>query len=239
MLDVGTEMVRADTALADSTYYARSIAAASSDPAKVAQYMSAGLAKFPGLNSLRVVQANTLLKAGQNQQALVVINEAIRTNPKVENGYAQKILILSALNMADSIIPTVRVAQAAGVPGKDLAPFVLKMGSDAYKAGNVSKKRDDLQKAVDILTLADQLDASADAKFLAGASSFLIGQSAVNEAQDTKSCALARQAKDAFTKAQDLVPAGLQSYPDAAKQLLTAIPQFTPAVDDQVRRFCK
>ena len=26
---------------------------------------------------------------------------------------------------------------------------------------------------------------------------------------------------------------------DAAKQLLTAIPQFTPAVDDQIRRFCR
>jgi tetratricopeptide (TPR) repeat protein len=239
MLNAGVEMVKADTALADSVYFARSIAAASqAAPARVGEFMSAGLAKFPGLNSLRVVQANTLMKAGQNQQALTVINTALQTNPRVENGYAQKILILGALNMNDSILPTARAAIAAGV-GKSVAPFVLKLGSDAYKAGNVSKKRDDLQKAVELLTLADQLDASADAKFLAGASSFLIGQSAVNEAQDTKSCTLARLAKDSFSKAQDLVPAGLQSYPDAAKQLLTAIPQFTPAVDDQVRRFCK
>lgn len=113
------------------------------------------------------------------------------------------------------------------------------MGSDAYKAGNASKNRVDLQRAVDFLILSDQIDASADAKFLAGASAFLIGQSAVNEAQDTKSCTLARLAKSSFTTAQDNVPAGLQSYADAAKQLLTAIPQFTPAVDDQIRRFCK
>ena len=87
--------------------------------------------------------------------------------------------------------------------------------------------------------MADQLQPSADAKFLAGASAFLIGQSAVNEAQDTKSCALARLAKENFGIAQENVPAGLTAYPDAAKQLLTAIPQFTPAVDDQIRRFCK
>jgi tetratricopeptide (TPR) repeat protein len=239
MMSAGAEMVKADTALADSTYYARSITASASNPAKVAEYMTAGLAKFPGLNSLRVVQANSLMKSGQNQQALVVINQALATNPKVENGYPAKILILQALNMTDSIVPTVRAAQAAGVPGATVAPFVLKLGSDTYKAGNQTKDRATLQKAVDLLTLADQLDASPSAKFLAGASSFLIGQSAVNDAQTSKSCPLARQAKDAFSKAQDLVPAGLADYPDAAKQLLTAIPQFTPAVDDMVRRYCK
>jgi hypothetical protein len=120
-----------------------------------------------------------------------------------------------------------------------LAQVALKTGSDAYKAGTASKNRADLQRAVQFLTLSDQLESSADAKFLAGASAFAIGQSAVNEAQETKSCTLARLAKTNFATAQENVPAGLTSYADAAKQLLTAIPQFTPAVDDQIRRFCK
>jgi hypothetical protein len=46
-------------------------------------------------------------------------------------------------------------------------------------------------------------------------------------------------AKDAFTLAQENVPAGLQSYPEAAKQILQAIPQYMPATDDMVKRFCK
>ena len=141
--------------------------------------------------------------------------------------------------MPDSALATIKVAQAAGVDKKTLGQVALKLGSDAYKAGNVSKNRTDLQRAVQFLLLADQLEPSADAKFLAGASAFLIGQSAVNEAQDTKNCALARLAKENFATAQENVPAGLQTYADAAKQLLTAIPQFTPAVDDQIRRFCK
>jgi tetratricopeptide (TPR) repeat protein len=240
MLSTGAEMIRADTALADSVYFERSVrAAATVAPARVGEFMTQGLAKFPGLNSLRVAQANALSKAGQNQQALTIINQALATNPRVENGYQQKILILSAMNMGDSVVNTIRVARAAGVDAKLLAPFALKAGSDAYKAGNATKSRTDLQKAVDLLTFADQLDPSADAKFLAGASSFLIGQSAVNDAQTSKSCQLARLAKDSFSKAQELVPAGLTSYKDAAQQLLTAIPQFTPAVDDQIRRFCK
>ena len=239
-LTTGADMIRADTALADESYFIRRGAAASSiSPTRAAEIVSQGLAKFPNSTQLLVVQANTLSKAGQNAQALAAINKALAVNPKVENGYAQKILILGAMNMPDSIFTTITLAQNAGVDKKTLAQLALKTGSDAYKAGNASKDRVQLQRAVKFLTLADQLDASADAKFLAGASAFLVGQSAVTEAQDTKSCQLARLAKESFATAQENVPAGLTSYADAAKQLLTAIPQFTPAVDDQIRRFCK
>ena len=240
-LNVGDEMIRADTALADSAYFIRSASAAASlnNPTRAAQIAAQGVARYPNNASLLVVQANALSKAGQYPQALRAINTAIGINPKVENGYAQKILILTSMNAPDSVLNAIRTAQAAGVDKKTLGQLALKMGSDSYKAGNASKNRTDLQRAVQFLTLADQLEPSASAKFLSGASSFLIGQSAVTEAQDTKSCPLARLAKDAFAAAQENVPAGLGEYPDAAKQLLTAIPQFTPAVDDQVRRFCK
>lgn len=240
-LNVGDEMIRADTALADSTYFIRSAAAAASlnNPTRLAQIVAQGTKRFPNSASLLVVQANALSKSGQNAQALSIINRALAANPKVENGYAQKILILTSMNVPDSVLNTIRTAQAAGVEKKTLGQLALKMGSDSYKAGNASKNRTDLQRAVQFLTLADQLEPSASAKFLSGASSFLIGQSAVTEAQDTKSCTLARLAKDSFAAAQENVPAGLTDFPDAAKQLLTAIPQFTPAVDDQVRRFCK
>jgi hypothetical protein len=67
----------------------------------------------------------------------------------------------------------------------------------------------------------------------------VIGQSAVDEAQKSNSCPLARLAKDSFAAAQENLPAGLAEYPDAAKQYLTYLPQFTPAVDDMIRRYCK
>ena len=90
-----------------------------------------------------------------------------------------------------------------------------------------------------MLQFSDQLDASSAAKFLVGVSAFTIAQSAINEAQSTKSCALARMTKDNLALAQENVPAGLQDYKDAAQQILTAIPQYTPAADEMVRRFCK
>ncbi len=241
-LTTGAEMIKADTSLADTTYFIRSSAAASNiSPARAAELATQGTAKFPNNVTLLVVQANALSKGGQNAQAISLINRALAVNPRVEGGYAQKALIFSNLNQTDSALAVINACAATPAPydKKSCGQVALKMGSDAYKAGNASKARPDLQKAVQLLLLADKIDPSADAKFLAGASSFLIGQSAVNDAQKSKSCPLARLAKDSFNAAQENVPAGLTSYPDAAKQLLTAIPQFTPAVDDQVKRFCK
>ncbi len=239
-VQTGSEMIRADTALADSAYFIRTAAAASAaNPARAAQVAAEGIAKFPGNSSLLLVQANALSKAGQNAQALQSVNRALAVNPAVEGGYAQKALIFGAMNQPDSVLAVIRAASTAGGDKTTLAQVALKFGNDAYKAGNVSKNRPELQRAVAFLLLSDQLDASADAKFLAGASAFLIGQSAVTEAQETKSCELARLAKQSFTTAQENVPAGLQSYAEPAQQLLTAIPQFTPAVDDQIRRFCR
>ncbi|HZK78660.1 MAG TPA: hypothetical protein VFC35_07115 [Gemmatimonadaceae bacterium] len=241
-LATGAEMIKADTSLADSAYYIRSASAAAAiSPARAAELAAQGTAKFPSNVTLLVVQANSLSKMGQNAQALPIINRALAVSPRVDGGYAQKALILSGLNQPDSVLSVINTCAAIPAPydRKSCAQVALKAGSDAYKAGNASKARPELQRAVQFLLLSDKIDGSADAKFLAGASAFLVGQSAVNEAQTTKSCALARLAKESFNTAQENVPAGLQSYPDAAKQLLTAIPQFTPAVDDQVKRFCK
>ena len=239
-ITAGEQMIRADTTTADSAYFIRTGAAAASvNPTQAAAIIAQGIAKFPTNSTLLLTQANILNKAGQNAQALAAVNRALAVNPRVEGGYAQKALILGAMNMPDSVLVTLRTAAAAGADKAMLAQVALKTGSDAYKAGNASKNRTELQRAVEFLLLSDQLDGSADAKFLAGASAFLVGQSAVNEAQETNSCTLARLAKTSFDTAQENVPAGLQSYADAAKQLLTAIPQFTPAVDDQIRRFCR
>ena len=97
----------------------------------------------------------------------------------------------------------------------------------------------DFQRAIKFLQLSDQLQSSADTKFLLGASAFSLGQSATIDANERKSCDLARMARDAFNLASMNLPAGGQKYPTEAAQLMTAIPQFTPAVDNEVKRFCK
>jgi tetratricopeptide (TPR) repeat protein len=238
---VGNEMVRVDTAAATADYYTRLAAAygALNQPQKASEASAMGAKKFPNDSRLMLITANSLLKAGQLPAALDAAKKAIAADPKNPQGYFLLATIQGQLNQYDEVFNTINTAKTNGADPSGLSQIALQQGSNAFKDGQRTKDRADFQRAVKFLQLSDQLQSSADAKFLLGASAFSIGQSAVNDANDKKSCDLARMARDAFNLASINLPAGGQKYPTEAAQLLTAIPQFTPAVDNEVKRFCK
>jgi tetratricopeptide (TPR) repeat protein len=240
-VDIGTEMVRVDTAAATANYYTRLVAAytALNQPQKASEAAARGAAKFPNDPNLALVGANSLYKAGQLQQALDAAKKAVAANPKNPQGYFLLATIQGALNQYDDVVNTLNRAKLNGADATALSQIALQQGSNAYKAGQGSKDRADFQRAIKFLQLSDQLQASADAKFLLGASAFSLGQSATIDANERRSCELARMARDAFAIASMNLPAGGQKYPNEAAQLLTAIPQFTPAVDNEIKRFCR
>ncbi|MFL5488151.1 MAG: tetratricopeptide repeat protein [Gemmatimonadaceae bacterium] len=240
-INVGTEMVRVDTAQASADYYSRLAGAytALNQPQKASEAAALGARKFPNDPNLQLFNAQALYRAGQLQQALDAAKRAVAANPKSANGYFLLATIQGAMGQNDDLINTLQSAKNNGADPNSLSQIALKAGSDAYKKGTGSKQIADFQQAIKFLQLSDQLQSSADAKFLIGASAFSIGQTATNDANDRKSCELARTARDAFNLASMNLPAGGQKYPTEAAQLLTAIPQFTPAVDSEVKRFCK
>ncbi len=240
-VDIGAEMVRVDTAAATANYYTRLAAAytALNQPQKASEAAARGAAKFPNDPQLSLIGANSLYKAGQLQQALDAAKKAVAANPKNPQGYFLLATIQGALNQYDDVANTLNQAKANGADPVGLSQIALQQGSNAYKAGQGSKDRADFQRAIRFLQLSDQLNTSADAKFLLGASAFSLGQSATIDANERRSCDLAKMARDAFNLAQLNLPAGGQKYPNEAAQLLTAIPQFTPAVDNEIKRFCK
>jgi tetratricopeptide (TPR) repeat protein len=240
-VDIGNEMVRVDTAAATADYYARLAGAYSAlnQPQKASEAAARGAQKFPNDPNLALFRAQTLYKEGNLQLALDAAKKAVAANPKNPPGYFLLATIQGALNQHDDVANTLNQAKLNGADATALSQIALQQGSNAYKAGQASKNRADFQRAIKFLQLSDQLQSSADAKFLLGASAFSLGQSATIDANERRSCDLARTARDAFTLAQANLPAGGQKYPNEAAQLLTAIPQFTPAVDNEIKRFCK
>jgi tetratricopeptide (TPR) repeat protein len=250
-VNVGAEMVRVDTAQATADYYTRLAAAYTTlnQPQKASEAAALGAKKFPNDPNLILIGTQALLKAGQLPQALESARRAVAANPKSANAY----LLLATIQgqmlettpqagrdaAGNDLMTTLQTARTNGVDPTNLSQIALQQGSNAYKRAQVSKEISDFQQAIKFLQLSDQLQASADAKFLLGASAFSVGQTATISANERKSCDLARTARDAFTLAQANLPAGGQKYPNEAAQLLTAIPQFTPAVDNEVKRFCK
>jgi tetratricopeptide (TPR) repeat protein len=240
-INVGTEMVRVDTSAATADYYTRLAGAylASDQAQKASEAAAIGARKFPNDPNLALFSAQALRKAGQLQQALEAAKRSVAANPKNAQGYYLLATIQGDLNQYDDIANTLNQAKLNGADPTALSQIALQQGSNAYKAGQGSKDRADFQRAIKFLQLSDQLQSSADAKFLLGASAFSLGQSATIDANEKRSCDLARMARDAFNLASMNLPAGGQKYPNEAAQLLTAIPQFTPAVDNEVKRFCK
>jgi tetratricopeptide (TPR) repeat protein len=240
-IDVGNEMVRVDTSAATADYFLRTVAAynALNQPQKASEMAARALAKFPNDPTLALFNGQALFKAGQLEPALAAVKKAVAANPKNPAGYFLLATIQGALKQYDEVISTLNQAKLNGADPASLSQIALQQGSNAYKDGQGSKDRADFQRAIKFLQLSDQLQASADAKFLLGASAFSLGQSATIDANEKRSCELARMARDAFNIASINLPAGGQKYPNEAAQLLTAIPQFTPAVDNEIKRFCK
>jgi tetratricopeptide (TPR) repeat protein len=239
--EAGEEMARADTAKATADFFGRLAGAytAMGQPQKASEAAARGIAKFPNDPNLALFNAQGIFKSGQLQQALDAAKKAIAANPKNPQAYFLLATVQDSLNLYDDLAATIQSARTNGVDPALLAPLALKQGNDAYKAGGPSKDRADFQRAIKFLQLSDTLQSSVDAKFLLGASAFSLGQSAVNDAQEKKSCDLARMARDAFNLASINLPAGGQKYPAEAAQLLNAIPQFTPAVDSEIKTYCK
>jgi tetratricopeptide (TPR) repeat protein len=240
-IDVGTEMVRVDTAAATGDYYARLVGAYSAlnQPQKASEAAALGLRKFPSDPNLQLISIQALVKTGNLQAALDPAQKAVASNPKNANAWILLATIQAGLNQNDALATTLQSAKNNGADPGALSQIALKAGSDAYRACQGSKDIADCQRAIKFLQMSDQFQSSVDAKFLIGASAFSVGQTATTNANDRKSCELARTARDAFNLASLNLPAGGQKYPNEAAQLLTAIPQFTPAVDSEVKRFCK
>jgi predicted Zn-dependent protease len=241
-IDVGNEMVRVDTAAATADFYSRLAAAYLSinQAQKASEVAAIAARKFPGDCNIQLFNAQSMYKAGQLQQAEDAAKKAVACNPKNAQGYFLLATIQSAIpNKADDLIATLNNAKTNGADASALSQIALKAGSDTYKIAVQTKEIADYQRAIKFLQLSDQLQSSVDAKFLLGASAFSVGQTATNLANERRSCDLARTARDAFNLASINLPAGGQKYPNEAAQLLTAIPQFTPAVDNEVKRFCK
>lgn len=240
----GEEMVKVDTALADSAFFTRQAAlyALNNEPQKAAETTARGVAKFKGNAALWSLNSQTQRLAGQTQAAVDAANTAIKLNPKTEHVYLRKAQAEMDLNQPDSAVEALRGALANGEDKATVGQFLLVLGNGAYKAAADTShpaRREDFQKAISVLSLADSVTPTPQAKFLMGVSYLRVGDMAIRENQSAKTCDLAKLAQDAFVNAQVNITGGGSVQPETAGKLLQALPQYSPAVDAQVKKFCK
>ncbi|MDQ6831048.1 MAG: hypothetical protein M3081_19470, partial [Gemmatimonadota bacterium] len=132
----GEQLIKTDTAAADSTFFVRlaTAYAVDSQPQKAAEAAARGVAKFPRNGSLVALQGRLLRGAGQNQQALELMRRAIGMNPKLDRGWLTIAQLQFDLGQTDSGFVSLKQALANGEDKELVGQTALVEGNKWYKA---------------------------------------------------------------------------------------------------------
>ena len=238
----GIAYVALDSAAADSNYFFRQIADLRADSAyaRAAEFAATGIAKFPRSGTLWLQKAQNERSAGQLPAAKASLQRALELDPKAPGANLLLAQIYVDLNQPDSAVAAVKADAAADPTGKERdAQFLLGIGSNAYKSAVASKNIDDFKKALAVLQASDEMSPSANAKFFAAVSAFSVLQQLGASLPNTKSCADAKLGQDMLVVVSSDMPQGGSVSPDAAKQILSAVPQYQAFFDGSAKRYCK
>lgn len=248
-LATGDQMVQADSALADSAYFERQIAMATTDSAwaKVAQYAAQGNAKFPKQPDLPYYGGIALRNLKQLDQAAVSFRTALQLDPSNNNAKLYLAQTYADLGQPDSVVSIANTALAAGGDKATWGPMLLAPVQDL-----LNKTKTDTANAVQYYRRAYQLSQRADSVASSPTTNFFIGVTAVQLAVDgmrrsqtaaqgkdmETACSAAQEAQEYFTQAQLHMPAGGQVDAQTAGAVMNAVTQYGPNADKMVKAYC-
>jgi tetratricopeptide (TPR) repeat protein len=197
-----------------------------------------GLAAFPDNAELHVLAAQNLKTSGNSAGALEETKRALTANPKLPHGFLQLAQLEFDVGQTDSAFVAMQEATKNGEDSTTVAQFALARGNALYKSATGTQKREDYQRAIKFLELAEHIAPSPQGKFLLGASALSVSQSAATEAPNTKSCELTKLADSSLTEAEINLVAGGSVAPDAAKTYLDYVAKLRPYIADQLKTLC-
>jgi tetratricopeptide (TPR) repeat protein len=245
-LAAGEEYVKTDTVAATSDYFTRAVATAAADSQLqlASQIAARAVQKFANNAELWMLYAQTLRKAGQLQQAVAAAQRAFEINPKVELGVQFIAVTYGEMNQPDSAIAFGRKAVAGGAEksavGTALMGFVAQAAKAAQEAGKTEGKgRDEWMHAYRMASTVDSIAPNEQTKYFIGVSAFQIGYDALSGLNKSKSCAEAQLAEDMWATSQINMPQGAKVDTQVAGQIMGAIQQYSPVIQQAKSSVCK
>jgi tetratricopeptide (TPR) repeat protein len=241
-LTIGEEMVKLDTASADTSFFIRQSAAYAADSQfkKAAETLARGKQKFPNNMSIASTYVQLLIQTGQTAQAIEEAKRVLAVNPKMQGIWLP---IAKAQSDAgappDTVMASLRAAIAAGDSAAMVATYATGLGQAEQKKAAPQKDVEGFRRALMFLAFSDSVKATAAAAFLQGATHLQKGQALLEQAREKKSCDMAKEATQDFTDAQIFIPRGAAEFREQAGQLMTALQQLSPYGDQMVKALCK
>jgi tetratricopeptide (TPR) repeat protein len=240
---VGEEMVKHDTAAADTLFYQQLVAAYVSDsqPVKAQEAAARGAAKFQNNATLWISVAQLARRNGQIPQALEAINKVLAINPKYPGVNLQKAAIFSEQDNVDSLRETLRAAVAAGEDKEVAAGMILQKANTrltAYQKDS-TKTVEGGDQILGLFAFADSLNPTPASGFLQAVTVVVMGQPLLTRAASNKSCEDSRRMNDLLINAQQLIQKHGRNFPDNAGPVMQGAMQMQGYADQYVKAFCK
>jgi predicted Zn-dependent protease len=259
-MTAGEVMVRGDTAQADSTYFARQMAAASAsgNTQKQIEYASLATQKWPNRVDLWNIRGQAERRAGQLQMALQSFNRALAIDPKYPGLSLFVGQIFVDMNMPDSAVALARRMVAAGDSAKTWGQFLLSPARALLTEAQKSKNPEEFRRILALSQEADKLAPIPTSAFFIAISAHYITADLLEKIQPlvteyqadktterqrtalrTRICPMAKEAQEMILLVQTNMGRGGSIQPQTAGQILTQwIPSVSPYVDQVVSNIC-
>jgi tetratricopeptide (TPR) repeat protein len=240
---VGEEMVKHDTAAADTLFYQQLVAAYLSDsqPAKAQEAAARGAAKFPNNATLWISVAQLARGNGQIPAALEAIDKVLAIDPKFPGVRLQKAAIFSEQDNLDSLRETLRAAVAAGEDKETAAGMILPKLNNLFQAyqKDSTKTVEGGDRILALFAFADSLTPTPTSGFLQAATMVVMAQPLLTRASETRSCEDARRTNDQLILAQDLVRKHGRDFGQAAGGVMQGAIAYQEYADRAVKALCR
>ena len=242
-IPIGEEMVKHDTAAADTQFFQELVAAYLSDsqPVKALEAAARGAAKFPSNSTLWLSVAQLARRNGQLPQALEATNRLLTIDPKNATAALQKAQIYSEMDQVDSMVVAIRAAVTAGAP-KDVAggmilskvnPWFSRWSKDS------TKTVEEGERILGLLILSDSLNATPAAALLTGLAQLTLGQSLLVEAGKTRNCDMATKGKEYVSKSQEILPRAGRQFPNETANAMNGVTSLATYGDQVSKAVCR
>ena len=242
-IPVGEEMVKHDTAAADTLFYQQLVAAYLSDsqPVKAQEAASRGANKFQNNITLWLSVAQLARRNGQLPQALEAISRILAIDPKNTNAALQKAQIFGEQDQLDSMVVALRSAVALGAP-KDVAGGML-VGKvqPAFQrwSRDTAKTTAEGERILAIVAYSDSLNASPAAALFTGLTQLQLGQAYLGQGAQARNCEQATKGRDYVARAQEVLPRAGRQFPDPTAQAMNGVMQLLPYGEQVVKAVCR
>ena len=242
-IPIAEEMIKHDTAAADTAFFQQLVAAYLSDsqPVKAQEAAARGAAKFPQNVTLWLSVAQLARQNGQLPQALEAISRVMAIDPKNSVAALQKAQIFAEQNQVDSMKIALRAAVDAGAAKETAAGMLLSKVQPEFQAWSRDTARtvEAGERILALVAYSDSLNESPAAALFSGLTQLQLGQLLLGQGGQTRNCELATKGREYVAKAQEVLPRAGRQFPEPTAQGMNGVMSLTSYGDQVIRAVCR